>query len=464
MSTDMDRQTEVVEAVEDCLRDVTHRFLKGPLLDAGLAVWHDFTDETDVSRTKKPETWAAALLYTIDRIQMGTSVSQNDAADLFDVSSQSVGTKYRQIAETLDLMMADPDYLPDGLRRQIHRDLGSLPDETSLLENPQGTYWHVPFGYRENDTFQSAQDLVYDGWDALWDNQVDRAAECFEEAVGLDDMLADAYNGLARVAVRRDDLETAEEHHHRAYELARETLGTEARDAFHWWGQLETRPYMRAREGLAWVYWQTGRYDEAIDEYEALLRRNPNDNQGARYVLAPLYQLAGDLDGALKAYVRYTKDYPDDWGDPHHTFCWGLALFQDGQRKEALRRWREALFQNVYVAPLLLDEALPDPDVWLGTDLATPDYAATYVNLYGELWEDAPTACTGLDRLWSHDEVQEALNEWLDISRELANLSASDETDEAADRRWRQLAKRRRSFADDTLSSAALRRILKRLP
>jgi len=464
MSTDTDRQTQVVESVEDVLRDVTHRFLQGPLLDVAVDVWYDFADETDVSRTKKPETWVAALLYTIDRLQMGNNLSQEDAADLFNVSAQSVGTKYRKIGETLDLMVADARYLSEALRRQLHREFGYLPDEAPLLEDPHGYHWHLPFGYREEDPFQSAQDLVYDGWDALWDNEVDRAAECFEEAVDLDDMLADAYNGLARVAARRGDLETAEDHHQRAYELARETLGTEAPDAFHWWGQLETRPYMRAREGLAWVYWQTGRYDESIDEYEALLRRNPNDNQGVRYVLAPLYQLAGDLDGALKAYDRYAKDYPDDWGDPHHTFCWGLALFQDGRRKEALRRWREALFQNVYVAPLLLDEALPDPDVWLGTNLATPDYAATYVNLYGELWEDASAARTALDRLWSHDEVQEALEEWTDISRELADLAAAGQNDEQSERRWRRLVQRRRTIANDTLTNTALRRILKRLP
>ena len=118
-------------------------------------------------------------------------------------------------------------------------------------------------------------------------------------------------------------------------------------------------------------------------------------------MLALLYQLAGDLDGALKAYDRYANEYPDDVGDPHHTFCWGLALFQDDRRKDALQRWREAIFQNVYVAPLLLDRALPDPDIWHGTNLAMPDYAARYVNLFGELWEDTHDARTALTYLWS---------------------------------------------------------------
>ena len=88
-----------------------------------------------------------------------------------------------------------------------------------------------------------------------------------------------------------------------------------------------------------------------------------------------------------------------------------------------------------------------------------PDYAATYVNLFGELWEDAHDARTVLTYLWAHSEVQNGLDRWIDLSRELARLAASEEIDDAAERRWQQLVKQRRSIADDTLSNPALRRI-----
>lgn len=181
--------------------------------------------------------------------------------------------------------------------------------------------------------------------------------------------------------------------------------------------------------------------------------------------MGPLHQLAGDLDAALDAYNRYAKDYPDDWGDPHHTFCWGLALFNDGQRKEALRRWREAIFQNVYVVPLLLDEPLPDPDVWHGTNLADPDYAAQHIPLYGELWNDAPAARTGLERLWTHPDAQDDLDAWIEAGRELNDIAeTARDGDEAAQRRWRRLVNQRTSIEEGTLSNTALRRILKKLP
>ena len=51
-----------------------------------------------------------------------------------------------------------------------------------------------------------------------------------------------------------------------AYELAREALGSESPQAYAWWGELKTRPYMRARHGLAWAYWRTGCFLQAIEE------------------------------------------------------------------------------------------------------------------------------------------------------------------------------------------------------
>jgi len=463
MSTDNDRQAQVVESVEARLRDTAAPFLEGPLLDAAVQIWRDFADETDVHRTQKPETWAAALLYIIDQMQLGNNMSQGDVADRFDVSEITVSKKYRRIADTLDLTAADSRYLSDALRRRIERELGRLPEDASLTEVAGESYWHLPLGRREDDPFQEAQELVYDGWDALSQGEVDFAAECFEEALHLDDMLADAYNGLAAVAIHRDDLEAAEEHYETAFTLARETLGTEAPSAFYWWGDPDTRPYMRARDGRARLYRATGRCEKAAGEYEALLRLNPDDNQGARFEVGPLYQLAGDLDAALDAYDQYAENYPDDWGDPHHRFCWGLALFHDDQPKAALRRWREAVFQNVYVAPLLLDDPLPPTDIWHEMNIGEPFYAEDYRDRYGTLWDDA--ALAALDVLWQAEPLQTDLEEWIDLGRRLNDLAeAARSGDEDAQRQWRQLVLNQQSIEDASFSTAERQRLLEQMP
>ena len=64
-------------------------------------------------------------------------------------------------------------------------------------------------------------------------------------------------------------------------------LGAQAfeEDVGHFWGLLETRPYMRARAGLAASLWTAGDEVEAVEHYQDMLRLNPGDNQGHRYVL-----------------------------------------------------------------------------------------------------------------------------------------------------------------------------------
>jgi tetratricopeptide (TPR) repeat protein len=120
-----------------------------------------------------------------------------------------------------------------------------------------------------------AQDLVYDGWD-LYSSDPRGAKECFEEALELDPDLADAYNGLAWLAADKKRFEEAEALYRTAFEKARAALGTEDTKAFAWWGELETRPYMRARHGLGLLLIQMGRAREAVAEFKDLLRRAPS--------------------------------------------------------------------------------------------------------------------------------------------------------------------------------------------
>lgn len=458
MSKKTARQKEVVRAVEQKFKRSTRDGLQGVLLESCMLLWHDFAASTDLSRTRKPETWAAALLYTFDRMQLG-GWSQEEAAELFGVSAISVSQKHRQMAQTLGLVLLDARYLPEARRMAVRREYGNLPEGLPLLETPTH-FWYFPFELREQDPLHEAQDLVYDGWEVLGKN-VRRAERFFRQALEGDPFLADAYNGLAAVADTSNKLDAAEAHYRKAYELARETLGSESPKAYYWWGELETRPYMRARQGLGWIYWKTGRYREALVEYEALLQINPNDNQGVRYVIAPLYQLAGDLEGALRAYRHFARHYPDDWGDPHHTFCWGLAIYQAGRREEALRRWRDAFFHNIYLAPFLLKEALPPIDLWHPSNLQWPEYAEDYLDLYGVLWDRSSEARELLRRLWHDPEVKADVKRWLDIARTMKQRSQAVRNDEPGARaEWIALLEEQRAIEERAPSAATQRRLL----
>ena len=105
------------------------------------------------------------------------------------------------------------------------------------------------------------------------------------EALAIDADCADAYVLIAEHSPQRKrqlDLYT------KAVAAAERTLGPEVfpRYVGRFWGIVDTRPYMRARLGLAIALWDAARRDEAIGHLQEMLRLNPNDNQGVRYTLA----------------------------------------------------------------------------------------------------------------------------------------------------------------------------------
>src|SRR5581483_4513429 len=105
--------------------------------------------------------------------------------------------------------------------------------------------------------------------------------------------------------------------------LGEKNLGPKAFKEFAgaFWGFIETRPYMRAREILAEQLRAAGRIDEAIAEWEAMLKLNPNDNQGVRYNLLPCYLMLKRLDKAGQLFAKYDGEYLYS-----AVFSWGRVL------------------------------------------------------------------------------------------------------------------------------------------
>ena len=92
--------------------------------------------------------------------------------------------------------------------------------------------------------------------------------------------------------------------------------------AGQFWGVLETRPYMRARLGLAWSLWEMGKHHEAAGHIWEMLKLNPNDNQGLRYLLLSWLLEDGEDAQVKKLLDRYPHDVAGQWayGRALHTF------------------------------------------------------------------------------------------------------------------------------------------------
>jgi tetratricopeptide (TPR) repeat protein len=220
--------------------------------------------------------------------------------------------------------------------------------------------------------------------DRAWEARGRRAVLLARQALELWPDCADAYNILAR---RAPDPESAGELYERALAAGVRAMEPGTFDAAgHFWGLLETRPYMRAREGLAESLVERGRPAEAAEHFQELLRLNPGDNQGVRYTLVNLLiSLSRDAE-ALELIDRYRE------GSALMEFPRALLCFRrEGDSLEARRALKRALKANRFVPGMLLrDRGLPFSD---GTySFGSEEEADLYFDLARETWAGTPGA------------------------------------------------------------------------
>jgi len=225
-----------------------------------------------------------------------------------------------------------------------------------------------------------AQDVMYDAWDANGAERVRLA----REAVGISALCGDAYVLLAdEAAVSDADAIALYRLGMKAGELA---LGPEFEELKgEFWGWLQTRPYMRARAGLAGALYRTGAVDEALTHWRALLELNPDDNQGIRYTLA-LVLLNRGRDDELRQLLRLHEDD----GGIVITYTRALVAFRDGD-PTAAAILSDALRGNRHV-PAILSGARPGEPSQGYLTMGGADEATWYVEQAGKAWRETSGA------------------------------------------------------------------------
>jgi tetratricopeptide (TPR) repeat protein len=198
---------------------------------------------------------------------------------------------------------------------------------------------------RKADPRAMAQDLAYQ---AMESSDPAAARQLASEALEYDPDCVDALATVAELtATTLEDLLRRLE---QAVQAGERSLGAACFEEHrgHFWGVVETRPYMRVRARLADLLRSAGRWDAAISHYEAMLELNPNDNQGLRDSLLGCYLAIGNLAGARRLFERYGKA-------GMAVFAWGSVLerYLSGQSAEAAGALKKARMQNRHVEAYL---------------------------------------------------------------------------------------------------------------
>jgi tetratricopeptide (TPR) repeat protein len=237
---------------------------------------------------------------------------------------------------------------------------------------------------------ERAQDLVYRAFDARGRRRVQLA----RKAIELSGDCADAYVLLAEECA---DLGQARDLYAQGVAAGERALGPAvfAEEAGHFWQDVRTRPYMRARFGLARCLDDLGQRDEAVTHYREVLRLNPGDNQGVRYAFLNALLLTRRED-EVETLLRQFED------EPTALWQYGQCLWtfrREGDSPASRQRLRAALRSNRHVPDYLgggREWAGPSPASYA---MRSREEAVICVEELGEAWRATPGA---MDWLVTH--------------------------------------------------------------
>jgi tetratricopeptide (TPR) repeat protein len=250
------------------------------------------------------------------------------------------------------------------------REFGSIEDVNAYLDSVIGEGEGQLPVTEPRTPLERAQAVVYEALEARGQRRIKLA----RQALAISAECADAYVLLADVAQDPHEIRSLYE---QAVQAGERALGPQvfAESVGHFWGMIETRPYMRARRGLAEVLWAVGERQAAISHLQDLLRLNPGDNQGVRYPLVTWLLGEGNIGAAERLLEQYPDEVTASWA-----YTRALVLFRRrGASKQADQALVRALEINPFVPQYLVGAKRPTslPEfVGIGDENEAIDYVA----------------------------------------------------------------------------------------
>lgn len=254
---------------------------------------------------------------------------------------------------------------------------------------------------------EKAQELMYDAFEAAGRRRIALA----KQALAISADCADAYVLLAEEDAETD--QAALRLYEQAVAAGERALGKELfeREAGHFWGILETRPYMRARAGLALTLWELDRRAEAIAHAQDMLRLNPGDNQGMRYNLLA-WLLTEKRDQAASALM-------DEYDEDNASFAYSRAILsfrREGDTPAGQKLMQKAFAANHFVPLLLIGVMAPpadEPEYYSDGDLSE---AVMYLDANHGAWENTPGFVEWFADVLRHSEgvMKQTMKRWVE--------------------------------------------------
>lgn len=277
------------------------------------------------------------------------------------------------------------------------------------------------------DRAERVEALFDEGMERWWAGDRSTALYIFRRVLRMDPKHADAHNhiGIASLDIGRPVV--AERHFRAAIEAGAGRVVREGGQVK--WSFVENRPYLRGMGNLAIALRAQRRYAAALLVHQDLLRLNPTDNQGVRYLIGEEMLRTGDIQGAIRAYRATCAEEPGS--------AYGLALARLhalGPKVDIGEALLLGFASNRYVPPMLLGERWERLDGWHGTSTAEPEWAAAIVEDQADLWRGVRGGLDVLRWWWTAIPVRTWRAKLDAVAVELKDLSPSPERGAVCDR------------------------------
>jgi tetratricopeptide (TPR) repeat protein len=172
------------------------------------------------------------------------------------------------------------------------------------------------------------------------------------------------------------------------------------------WFNIDNRAYLRLMHVAVLSCVRLKRHLDAAALIEQMLLRNPNDNQGVRYLLGSellrtnQFTHRDALDRAIAVLEEHADTYPPYWNEL------GLARVSQHRWVDAATALRRGFVTNPYIAEILAGNPAPLPNVvWHPDDTTMPEAARDYASTYGALWHESIDGVPFLHWLFNHPDV-----------------------------------------------------------
>ncbi len=232
--------------------------------------------------------------------------------------------------------------------------------------------------FKPENKASEAQMIAYDSFGAKGAKRLELAKKALE----IYPNCADAYVSLAEMERgKKQRLEL----YRKGVDAGRADLGEEyfRENMGHFYGLIETRPFMRAYYGYGNTLWDLGNFEEALKIYREMIKLNPQDNQGVRYSIITISIKEKKYDDALEIMSQYGDE-------PSAEMRYNSALLllkKQGLSFDSKKALREAFDENKYVPAIIIEAVKPAKNVGYIT-IGGIDEATAYIEGNLENWMD----------------------------------------------------------------------------